>query len=45
MSANEQLRQLQKDYAANKITRRDLWKGAAALGLSGMWIAALERGA
>ncbi|CAN5715373.1 ABC transporter substrate-binding protein [soil metagenome] len=45
MSTNQELRRLQEDFAANRITRRDLWKGAAALGLSGMWIAALERGA
>lgn len=44
-SVNEQLKQLTDDFAAKRISRRDLWKGAAALGLSGMWIAALERGA
>jgi peptide/nickel transport system substrate-binding protein len=44
-SANEQLKRLAEDYAGKKITRRQLWKGAAALGLSGMWIAALEKGA
>ncbi|MCC6792134.1 MAG: ABC transporter substrate-binding protein, partial [Thermomicrobiales bacterium] len=44
-SVNDQLKQLANDYAEQKITRRQLWKGAAALGLSGMWIAALEKGA
>lgn len=42
---NAELKQLANDYAASKITRRQLWKGAAALGLGGMWIAALEKGA
>jgi peptide/nickel transport system substrate-binding protein len=45
LSVNEQLKQLADDFAAKKIDRRQLWKGAAALGLSGMWIAALEKGA
>src|SRR5680860_315603 len=45
MSKHEELRRLSEDFAAKRITRRQLWKGAAALGLSGMWIAALERGA
>jgi peptide/nickel transport system substrate-binding protein len=45
MTVNEQLRNLQEEYASNRISRRQLWKGAAALGLSGMWIAALEKGA
>src|SRR5215218_3790345 len=44
-SGNEQLKQLQADFAAKKITRRQLWKGAAALGLGGIWIQALENGA
>ena len=44
-SVNEQLKQLADDFAAKKISRRKLWQGAAALGLSGMWIAALEKGA
>src|SRR5215211_7981110 len=44
-SGNEQLKQLQNDFAAKKITRRQLWKGAAALGLGGIWIQALENGA
>lgn len=42
---NEQLKQLANDFAEKKISRRQLWQGAAALGLSGMWIAALEKGA
>jgi peptide/nickel transport system substrate-binding protein len=45
MSKHDELRKLADDFAANRITRRDLWKGAAALGLSSMWIGALERGA
>ncbi|CAN5841986.1 ABC transporter substrate-binding protein [soil metagenome] len=45
MSTNQELKRLQDDFAAKRITRRQLWKGAAALGVSGMWIAALERGA
>ena len=45
MSTNGELKKLAEDFAASRISRRDLWKGAAALGLSGMWIAALERGA
>jgi peptide/nickel transport system substrate-binding protein len=44
-SVNDQLKQLANDYAGKKISRRKLWQGAAALGLSGMWIAALEKGA
>ena len=42
---NQQLKGLAEDFAAKKISRRQLWQGAAALGLSGMWIAALEKGA
>lgn len=45
MSVNKDLKRLADDYAAKKISRRQLWKGAAALGLTGMWIAALEKGA
>jgi peptide/nickel transport system substrate-binding protein len=44
-SINEEIKSLQRDYASNKITRRQLWKGAAALGLSAMWIQAIEKGA
>jgi peptide/nickel transport system substrate-binding protein len=44
-SVNDQLKQLADDFAAKKISRRKLWQGAAALGLSGMWISALEKGA
>jgi len=44
-SVNEQLKQLALDYSAKKISRRTLWKGAAGLGLSAAWIAALEKGA
>src|SRR5689334_19611052 len=44
-SVNDQLKTLADDFAAKRISRRELWKGAAALGLTGMWIAALERGA
>lgn len=45
MSVNEQLKQLANDFASKKISRRSLWKGAAALGLSTPWIAAFEKGA
>lgn len=45
MTVNNDLRKLADDFAAKKISRRSLWKGAAALGLSGGWIAALEKGA
>ncbi|HEY7035566.1 MAG TPA: ABC transporter substrate-binding protein [Thermomicrobiales bacterium] len=45
MSVNDELKQLADAYASKKITRRTLWKGAAALGLSAPWIAALEKGA
>jgi peptide/nickel transport system substrate-binding protein len=44
-SVNEQLKQLANDFADKRISRRQLWQGAAALGLSGIWIAALENGA
>ncbi len=42
---NEQLKSLVEDFATKKINRRKLWKGAAGLGLSAAWIAALEKGA
>src|SRR5262245_51243127 len=45
MSVNDELKQLADAYASKKISRRTLWKGAAALGLSAPWIAALEKGA
>lgn len=45
MTVNNDLRKLADDFAAKKISRRSLWKGAAALGLTGGWIAALEKGA
>jgi peptide/nickel transport system substrate-binding protein len=45
MSTNDQLKQLQSQLVEKKITRRTFWKSAAALGVPGMWIAALERGA
>ena len=45
MAVNDVLKRLADDYACQKITRRGLWKGAAALGLSAPWIAALEKGA
>lgn len=45
MSVSEELKQLAEAYASKKITRRTLWKSAAALGLSAPWIAALEKGA
>lgn len=48
MSGNDrtqELKSLAASYASKEISRRQLWKGAAALGLSAPWIAALERGA
>jgi peptide/nickel transport system substrate-binding protein len=45
MTVSNELRRLADDYAAKKISRRALWQGAAALGLSAVWIGALERGA
>ncbi len=45
MSTHEELKQLSEDYAARRISRRQLVQGAAALGLSSTWIAALVRGA
>jgi peptide/nickel transport system substrate-binding protein len=45
MAVHDELKRLADDYASKKISRRSLWKGAAALGLSAPWIAALERGA
>lgn len=44
-SINDQLKSLADDYAGKRINRRQLWKGAAALGLTSAWIAALEKGA
>lgn len=45
MSVNEEIKQLQSNYAARTITRRQLGKGLAALGIGGMWVAAIEKGA
>jgi peptide/nickel transport system substrate-binding protein len=45
MSVNQEIKQLQADYAARKITRRQLGKGLAALGIGGVWAAAIEKGA
>lgn len=45
MSVNHEIKQLQADYAAKKIDRRQLFKGLAALGIGGMWLAAIEKGA
>ncbi len=45
MSVNDQLKQLQTDLVEKRISRRTFWKGAAGLGLSAMWIQALENGA
>lgn len=45
MSVNEEIKQLQADYAARRIDRRQLFKGLAALGIGGMWLAAIEKGA
>jgi len=45
MSVNPEIKQLQADYAARRIDRRQLFKGLAALGIGGMWLAAIEKGA
>lgn len=45
MAVNEELKQIADSYAAKRITRRQLWQAAAALGLSAAWIGALEKGA
>jgi len=45
MSVNDELKQLVERFASKTITRRQLWRGATGLGLSGAWIAALEKGA
>lgn len=45
MSVNEQIKRLQTDYAERSIDRRQLFKGLAALGIGGVWLAAIEKGA
>src|SRR6478736_9489656 len=45
MSVNQEIKRLQADYVARKIDRRQLFKGLAALGIGGMWLAAIEKGA
>jgi peptide/nickel transport system substrate-binding protein len=45
MSTHQEIKRLSEEYGARRITRRQLAQGAAALGLSGAWIAALEKGA
>ncbi len=45
MSVNQEIKQLQAEYAARQIDRRQLFKGLAALGIGGMWLAAIEKGA
>jgi peptide/nickel transport system substrate-binding protein len=45
MSVNQEIKLLQADYAARKIDRRQLFKGLGALGIGGMWLAAIEKGA
>lgn len=45
MSVNQEIKRLQADYAARVIDRRQLFKGLAALGIGGMWLAAIEKGA
>lgn len=43
-SIHTELRTLADAFAEKKISRRALWRGAAALGLSASWIGALEKG-
>ena len=45
MSVNQEIKQLQADYAARKITRRQLGQGLAALGIGGVLAMAIEKGA
>lgn len=45
MSVNQEIKRLQADYAARVIDRRQLFKGLAALGIGGMWLGAIEKGA
>ncbi|MCA9860861.1 MAG: hypothetical protein KC438_14125, partial [Thermomicrobiales bacterium] len=45
MSVNNEIKRLQSDYAAKRIDRRQLIKGLTALGIGGMWISAIEKGA
>ena len=45
MSKHDELRRLSEDFGSGRISRRAFLTGATALGLSGAWIAALERGA
>lgn len=45
MSVNEEIKRLQADYAARRITRRQLWQGLAALGIGGVLAMAIEKGA
>jgi peptide/nickel transport system substrate-binding protein len=45
MSTNEEIKRLQADYAAQKISRRQLGQGLAALGIGGVLAMAIEKGA
>jgi len=45
MSVNQEIKRLQADYAARVIDRRQLFKGLTALGIAGMWLGAIEKGA
>lgn len=45
MSVNQEIKNLQDDYASRRIDRRQLFKGLAALGIGGVWLGAIERGA
>jgi len=45
MSVNEEIKRLQADYAARRITRRQLGQGLAALGIGGVLAMAIEKGA
>ena len=42
---NEEIKRLQSEYAARRITRRQLGQGLAALGIGGMLALAIEKGA
>ena len=45
MSVNREIKQLQQDYAAKRIDRRQLFKALTALGIGGVWLSAIEKGA
>lgn len=45
MSKHEAVKQLSEDLGSGRISRRQFWQGAAALGLSFTWAKAIEKGA